>query len=172
MTELLNKIISSGGVFCGGFVRDYLIRGEKFNDIDFLFSDGWPHPFSAWPLIRTEIGRETAEMHIDGMKYHCVRLEPIDLTCNMFCFDGEKVFPRKCFEPINYAEAWKLLLNKQFVQQVPAIKNVALKVKLVKRGWEFLGITITNKRMAIPPTSGPWSDFTMAAERFSALTRL
>lgn len=170
MTELLNKIISSGGIFCGGFVRDFLIRGEQFNDIDFFFYGEWPHPFSTWPLIRTEIGRETAEMHIDGMKYHCVRLEPIDLTCNMFCFDGEKVFPRKCFEPINYEEAWKLLLNKQFVQQVPAIKNVALKVKLVKRGWEFCGISIVNKKIAIPPIDGEWFDFKQAKERFDSLT--
>ena len=171
MIELLSKIIDCGGIFCGGFVRDYLIRGEQFNDIDFFFFGEWPHPFSAWPLIRSEHGRETAEYHADGIKFHCVRLEPIDLTCNLFCFDGQKIFPRKCFNPIDYKKAWEMLLNKQFIQQVPAIKNIALKTKLLKRRWEFHGISMATKTIANPNISGPWSDFTLAAERFHALTR-
>ena len=169
MNGLLNKIISCGGYFCGGFVRDYLIRGEAFSDIDFSIDGEWPNPFCGWPLIRTELGRETSEKHINGIKYHCVRLEPIDLTCNLFCFDGTKIFPRECFQPIDYIRAWELLLNRQFIQQAPAIKNIALKTKLVKRGWEYVGITMAGNSISIPTKVGPWSDFTLAKERFDAI---
>ena len=175
MIASLNDIIGSGGYFCGGFVRDYLIRGESFNDIDFCFNGLWPNPYASWPLIRTEVGRETAEAHIDGMKYHCVNLEAIDLTCNLFCFDGLKVYPRTCFQyrdrPVDYLKAWEMLLKKKFVMQVPAIKNVKLRAKLTKRGWIDCGIDLVVSTLSTPPPVGPWSDFTLAKERFDALAR-
>lgn len=170
---LLNRIICAGGRLCGGFVRDYLIRGESFNDIDFTFNCKWPEPYASWRFIRTSKGRETAENIIDGMKYHCVNLEPTDLTCNLFLFDGVSVFPRPCFQyrdkPIDYSEAWEMLLQKKFVMQVPAFKNVKLRAKLIKRGWEHCGVGLSIKTIAQPPSHGPWSDFTLAKERFDAL---
>ena len=173
MIALLNDIAKAGGYFCGGFVRDYLIRGESFNDIDFCFAGKWPNPYVSWPLIRTEIGRETAEAHIDGIKYHCVNLELIDLTCNLFCFDGVKIYPRPCFryrdKSVNYVEAWEMIFEKKFVMQVPAIKNVKLRAKLTKRGWEDCGIDLTINKITTPPSSGPWSDFMLAKERFDAI---
>ena len=173
MIAPLNDIIKSGGYFCGGFVRDYLIRGESFSDIDFCFAGKWPNPYAYWPLIRTEIRRETAETHIDGMKYHCVNLEAIDLTCNLFCFDGFKVYPRPCFQyrdkPVDYFKAWEMLLEKKFVMQIPAIKNLKLRAKLTKRGWIDCGIDLVVNTLAIPPKFGPWSDFALAKERFDAL---
>ena len=173
MIALLNDIAKAGGCFCGGFVRDYLIRGESFNDIDFCFAGKWPNPYAHWPLIRTELGRETAETHIDGIKYHCVNLEAIDLTCNLFCFDGFRVYPRPCFQyrdkPVDYFKAWEMLLEKKFVMQIPAIKNLKLRAKLTKRGWIDCGIDLVVNTLAIPPKFGPWSDFTLAKERFDAL---
>ena len=173
MIASLNNIIRAGGHFCGGFVRDFLIRGESFNDIDFCFNHKWPEPFASWPLIRILKGRETAEKFIDGMKYHCVNLEPIDLTCNLFCFDGSKIFARSSFEyrdrPLNYIEAWEMLLEKKFIMQVPAIKNVKLSAKLTKRGWVDCGIDLVTDRVATPPACNPWSDFALAKERFDAI---
>ena len=173
MIASLNDIAGAGGYFCGGFVRDYLIRGESFNDIDFCFAGKWPNPYASWPLIRAQLGRETAEAHIDGMKYHCVNLEAIDLTCNLFCFDGLKVYPRACFQyrdrPVDYFKAWEMLLEKKFIMQVPAIKNVKLRAKLTKRGWMDCGIDLVANTLATPPQVGPWSDFALAKERFDSL---
>ena len=154
-------------------MRDYLIRGECFNDIDFCFDGEWPYPYSSWTLIRSLKGRETAENIIGGIKYHCVNLEKIDLTCNLFCFNGHKVYPRECFQyrdkQIDYIKAWEMILEKKFVMQVPAIKNVQLRAKLKKRGWIDCGIDLVTDKVAIPPACGPWSSFTLAKQRFAAL---
>jgi hypothetical protein len=169
MQDLLNDIVVKDGIFCGGFVRDYLIRGEPFNDLDFYFPGEWPEPYSSWRLIRSLKNRETCENIIEGMKCHCVRLEALDLSCNVFSFDGEKLFPRTFYSPINYLEAWNLIFKKQFVTQVPGIKNIKLRAKLQKRGWEQAGIVYLNEEKEIPPAIGPWTNFVEAKKRFDRL---
>jgi hypothetical protein len=169
MQDLLSDILNKGGIFCGGFVRDYLIRGEPFNDIDFFFPGEWPEPYKSWDYIRAVKNQEVVENKIDGIKYHCLKVEPLELTCNIFCFDGKKVFPRACYKPLNYLEAWELILQKKFIMQVPGPKNIRLEYKTTKKGWKKYGMVCITKELEEPPAIGPWTNFVEAKERFDKL---
>jgi hypothetical protein len=169
MKNLLNEIVQSGGILCGGFVRDYLIRGGQFNDIDFFFKKDWPEPFQSWERIRTVKGNETAQKIFNGVKYHCLIVESTDLSSNVFCFDGIKLYPRPLVAPIDYVQSFRFIFENKYTLQVPSLKNLRLEAKLKKKGWERAGIVYVSSDIATPPSVGPWSDFTLAKERFDAL---
>lgn len=169
MQDLLNDVVGKGGFFCGGFVRDYLIRGETFNDIDFCFRGEWPEPYNSWTPISVVKNSRTVESRIDGMKFQCVELENFDLSCNVFSFDGQNLFPRTFASPFNYLEAWDLIFRKKFITQVPGIKNIRLRAKLQKKGWEQEGMVFLDGRIETPPATGPWTNFVEAKQRFDRL---
>jgi hypothetical protein len=169
MQDLLNDIISKGGIFCGGFVRDYLICGKTFSDIDFFFPGEWPEPYKSWHYIRAFKNQEVVENRIDGIKYHCLKVEPLELSCNVFCFDGKNIFPRACYKPMDYLRAWELLLDKKFIMQVPGMKNIRLEYKLNKKGWQKTDTVCITKELEEPPTVGPWTNFVEAKQRFDKL---
>lgn len=171
MQKLLGDILTKGGVFCGGFVRDYLIRGEPFNDIDFFFPDEWPEPYCSWHYMRDIPGKEVVENYADGMKYNCLKVEPLELSCNVFCFDGKNIFPRACYKPMDYVKAWELLLQKKYIMQVPGTKNVRLQEKIKKKGWEKVKAVWVRGEIEELPATGPWVDFKEAKERFDKLVQ-
>jgi len=171
MRDLLNDVLVKGGFFCGGFVRDYLIRGEPFNDIDFFFPGEWPEPYRSWHYRRDIPGKEVVENYADGIKYNCIKIEPLEFSCNVFCFDGKNIFPRACCKPMDYVKAWELLLQKKYVMQVPGIKNVVFEVKIKKRGWKKAEAVWTHGEIEEPPVTGPWVDFKEAKERFNKLAQ-
>ena len=164
LKEPLNDILKAGGFFCGGFVRDYLIRGESFNDIDFYFEGSIPKPYASWPFIG---GAKT--QFFEGTKFHC-GTSPYDLTCNVFSFDGKGIVARPTYMMASYAKAWEMLFEKRFIYTHR--QDAGAREKMKRRGWIMDGIDFNRRPAPHAPTSGPWSDFTLAAERFTALTRL
>jgi hypothetical protein len=164
LKEPLNDVLKAGGLFCGGFVRDYLIRGEQFNDLDFYFPKEIPEPYASWPFIG---GAKTK--FFEGTKFHC-GISPYDLTCNVFSFDGEKIVARPTYMTASYAAAWRMILEKRFI--FTNLADIIAREKMKRRGWIMEGIDFKRRPAPYAPTAGPWSDFTLAAERFHALTRL
>jgi hypothetical protein len=169
MQDLLNDVLGKGGIFCGGFVRDYLIRGEAFSDIDFFFPGEWPEPYISWKYRRDWPGHEVVENYVNGVKFNCIKIEPLEFSCNVFCFDGKNVFPRAVCRPMDYINAWELLLQKKYVMQVPGFKNVVFEHKAKKKGWERAELVWTHGEIDQPPATGPWVDFKEAKERFDRL---
>jgi hypothetical protein len=169
MQDLLSDIVKKGGIFCGGFVRDYLIRGEPFSDIDFYFPGKWPEPYVSWDYKRSIKNQEVVQRFIDGVKFDCIKMKPFQCTCNIFSFDGEKIFPRACCKPLDYLQAWELLLEKKFILQIPALENVIYEQKIKRKGWKKHGTVYITGEIEEPPTIGPWTNFVEAKERFGKL---
>lgn len=162
MKEQLLKIIQDGGLFCGGFVRDYLIRNESFNDIDFYFPSYVPEPYASWKFI----GRAKT-MIIDGKKFHC-GTSPYDLTCNVFSFNGENIIARPTFMEFSYARSWNMIFKKEFV--LTETKDVFCAAKMQRRGWDKVECDFRKRSEPLAPCFGVWSDFKEAKERFESLT--
>jgi hypothetical protein len=161
--EMLNKILNSGGLLCGGFVRDYLIRGEDYNDIDFYFEENIPDIFNNWKSN----GRARVNQ-INGITYHIVEMNPqSDLSCNLFCFNGERLFARPTKILFSYAKSWDLLLKKKFVYT--DMLDIRCRTKMLAKGWSQSHIDTRKKSERIAPLYGPWSDFSLAKERFDAV---
>ena len=100
--EILSSILSRGGFLCGGFVRDWLILEEEYNDIDFYFRGEIPAEFNSWKSN----GRARVN-EIDGVTYHIVLMNlDSDLSCNLFCFDGQRLFARPTRVLFSYAKSW------------------------------------------------------------------
>jgi hypothetical protein len=159
--DCLIEILKAGGLFCGGFVRDYLIRGEDYNDIDFYFPLATPEPYDSWKFIG---GAKT--MTMEGKKFHC-GTSPYDITCNVFSFDGKRIVARPTFMEFSYARSWEMLLKKEFV--FTTMRDIPSAEKMKRRGWAKIGNDFRKRAEPFAPTCGVWSEFTLAKERFNAL---
>jgi len=163
--EILNNIIANGGFLCGGFVRDWLILGEEYNDIDFYFQGYIPAKFNFWKSN----GRARVN-EIDGVTYHIVLMNPdSDLSCNLFCFDGKRLFARPTRVLFSYAKSWSLIFEKKFVYTNAL--DIRCRTKMLGKGWTQDRVDTRQGAEALAPLYGPWSDFTLAKERFDALAR-
>lgn len=161
--EILNNIIASGGFLCGGFVRDWLILGEKYNDIDFYFEKQIPDEFASWKSN----GRARVNQ-IDGVTYHIVAMNPhSDLSCNLFCFDGQKLFARPTRVLFSYAKSWELIFEKKFVYTNTL--DIRCRTKMLNKGWTQDRIDMRQRKEPLAPICGDWSSFALAKERFDAL---
>jgi hypothetical protein len=161
--EILNRVLEYGGFICGGFVRDWLILREEFNDIDFYFEGDIPAEFNSWKSN----GRARVK-EIDGFTYHIVSMNPqSDLSCNLFCFDGQKLFARPTRVLFSYAKSWSLIFEKKFVYTNAL--DIRCRTKMLGKGWTQDRIDTRQREEASAPLCGPWSDFTLAKERFNAL---
>lgn len=161
MKEQILKIIKDGGLFCGGFVRDYLIRGEDYNDIDFYFSSEMPEPYVSWPFIG---GAKTK--FFEGTKFHC-GTSPYDITCNVFSFDGEKIVARPTYMEFSYTRSWEMIFKKEFV--FTTMKDISSAEKMKRRGWIKVESDLRKRKKPFAPQEGIWLDFTLAKERFDKL---
>ena len=161
--EMLSSVLSYGGLLCGGFVRDWLILGEEHNDIDFYFQGDIPTKFNSWKSN----GRARVN-EIDGVTYHIVLMNPdSDLSCNLFCFDGQRLFARPTRVMFSYAKSWSLIFEKKFVYTNPL--DIRCRTKMLNKGWTQDRIDTRQRSEATAPNYGPWSDFTLAKERFDAV---
>ena len=161
---MLNSILDCGGFVCGGFVRDWLILGEQYNDIDFYFQGDIPAQFDSWKSN----GRAKVNV-IDGVTYHIVLMNPdSDLSCNLFCFDGKKLFARPTKVLFSYAKSWDLIFEKKFVYTNPL--DFRCRTKMLEKGWTQERIDTRKRNEFSAPLYGPWSDFTLAKERFDSLS--
>lgn len=162
MKDFLLKIIKDGGLFCGGFVRDWLIRGDNFNDIDFYFNGIIPEPYASWEFIG---GAKT--MVVGGKKFHC-GITPYDITCNVFSFDGTRIIARPTYMEYSYTLSWEMIFNKEFV--FTNMKDILSAEKMKRRGWKKVGFDFRRRSEPLAPTCGVWSGFELAKQRFDSLT--
>jgi len=161
--EILSSVLSCGGFLCGGLVRDYLILGEEYNDIDFYFEGDIPAEFNSWKSN----GRARFN-EIDGVTHHVVTMNPhSDLSCNLFCFDGQKLFARPTRVLFSYAKSWSLIFEKKFVYTNAL--DIRCRTKMLSKGWAQDRIDTRQRSERLAPIHGPWSDFALAKERFDAI---
>ena len=168
--------LEKGAILRGGFVRDWLIRGEKFTDIDFeLFSEpdeyfkSWEDHPAAWAssyFIKAKV--------VDGMWFDVIRKpvnnELCELSCNIFGFDGNRLvllpFPTK-FCP---KKSWEMILEKKFTRLFDRAAPDAVG-KIAEKKWKF----VYSKPEIGPLTDinmvGPWTHFTEAKRRFDETVR-
>jgi len=163
---MIRKLYEAGANFTGGFVRDYLVRGECFNDVDFYF-DEEPDWIQEW-----EQNGKRFFIYQDCIEYHCQRIIPgsstQDLSCNLFSFNKERgLFARPTPYVFDYELGFKMLLNKQFA--VLDLKDANIRFKMVERGWTEIWVS---KRTSIvtAPEHGIWDEHTQTArERLEAV---
>lgn len=159
----LNNILSKQGFICGGFVRDWLILGEQYNDIDFYFNGDLPEEYNSW----RSNGRARVN-EIDGVTCHIVTMNPdSDLSCNLFCFDGQRLFARPTRVLFSYAKSWSLIFEKKFVYT--SALDIRCRTKMLNKGWIQDRIDTRQGADFLAPQYGPWSDFTLAKERFDSI---
>lgn len=148
--DVVEKIYEEGGVFVGGFVRDYIIRGEPFNDFDFYFESPppWIKEWDFWGYAhRRKIG---------GKDFHCQKVPfDWDLSCNFFNFSKEKgLFAKPITSTFCHEKAFEMILGKEFAYLEPRSGN--LRVKMLQRGWINREVNFGKKDLATAPEAGSW----------------
>ena len=93
--------------------------------------------------------------------------ENTDLTCNIFSFNGRELVARPTHNCYSYFKSWELLLKKRFV--FTNKKEIRIKLKMLAKGWTQETHDFRRQTEPIAPPFGPWSDFTLAKERFDSL---
>jgi hypothetical protein len=160
---MIKQIYESNGTFTGGIVRDYLLLGEMFNDVDFYFNTE-PKWIYEWANNHQKFW-----MVKDCVTYHCQKV-PFnwDLSCNLFNFSKERgIFAKPSIHKFNYEVAFEMLLNKRFVLLHKFAIN--LKFKMIARGWVAEpSFYETQEEQA--PKHGSWEQYSeIASERMKAL---
>ena len=169
MHRVISKILNTNGFFSGGFVRDFLIRGEKFSDIDYAFHDS----ISANHLDKiinlegkgqVDLGFLEQKDWLDGLPFHyCPRIYYYDLSCNLFGFDKNGFFPLPSFHTFDLNKAWELILNKKFYK----LCNGRLTInKMLNLGWNIEG-EINDKQDQIieHDRNGIWNNYNQIATK-------
>lgn len=174
MHKVISKILNSNGFFTGGFVRDYLIRGEKFSDIDYAFYDSLSVNHLD-KLIKIEGKGQIDLAHleqrdwINGLFFHyCPTIYYYDLSCNLFGFDKKGFFPLPSFHKFNLNKAWDLILNKKFYKLCDGKLTID---KMLNLGWEMEDeINDKQKQIIHHQRDGIWNDYNeKAMERLNEL---
>lgn len=167
MHKVISKILNSNGFFTGGFVRDYLIRGEKFSDIDYAFHDS----LSANHLDKIiniegvgeiDLGHLEQRDWIKGLFFHyCPRIYYYDLSCNLFGFDKNGFFPLPSFHTFSLNKSWELILEKKFYKLCDGKLTTN---KMLNLGWEMNGdIEDKQEQIIHHNRKGIWNDYNKIA---------
>jgi len=174
MHKVVSKILNSKGFFIGGFVRDYLIRGEKFSDIDYNFHDNaCMRPTEKTILLRGKGDVNLADLeqkdYLEGLLFHyCPRSYYYDLSCNLFGFDEDGFFPLPSYHKFDLEKAWELILEKKFYK----LCNGKLTInKMLSAKWEFIGeINDRQSQIISHQRDGVWTKYNdKAMERVNQL---
>jgi len=144
-SQILSHLLDKDGVFYGGFVRDYLIRGESFGDIDYYFNNEFSYDFRTklfyidnQPINFTST--DERRKYIFGKEYHFFhRSYYYDLSCNLFGFDKDGFFPLVSqHKDVDLDKAWNGILNKEFYK----LSHGKLTIdKLRIKGWKMIDET-------------------------------
>lgn len=163
---MIAKILESGGMLTGGIVRDWLIRGETFNDVDFYF-DQEPEWILEWGSKNKRLFRE-----VDCVTYHCQRIVPgtstQDLTCNLFSFSLKRgLFARPSPYDFDYNYGFAMLLQKEF--GVLDLRDANIRFKMIGRGWKEIYMP-KKRREVYAPESGIWDAYSdLARQRLNLI---
>lgn len=163
-SQIVLGLLEKNACFYGGFVRDYLIRGESFKDIDYYFSDGFicPQEKTINILNYGDIFFACVyerDKYLFGKKYHFFHRQfYYDLSCNLFGFDKHGFFPLPSQHPTFDLEiAWEGVLNKSFfvLSEGRLTTN-----KMLDKGWKLAGKTIDyNKKISEKNRTGAWQQY-------------
>jgi hypothetical protein len=166
-SKILSHILNKDGVLYGGFVRDYLIRGEDFRDIDYYFNNQFANPnnrllyINNQPLDLTSI--EEPVKFIFGKEYHIFyRSYYYDLSCNLFGFDKDGFFPLPTqHKDVDLDKAWKGILNKEFYKLSYGRLSIN---KLITKGWKMFDETSDLcQEIIVRDRSGIWQEYNQIA---------
>lgn len=167
MDALISKILDHGGVFIGGFVRDYLILGEHYNDIDFILRKDAGIKITNWK--DSYMGREF--VHNDTVFHWQYSFFPTDISCNFFGFSSEGIISRPTKINYSYEKSLRLIFEKKYVYFCPQ-DDMRVALKMRKRGWkmcQMLPNQITTEMKS--PLHGSWESLNdEATKRIKSLT--
>lgn len=176
MHKAISKILEQDGFFFGGFVRDFLIRGEKFSDIDYCFSNSsYLELMNAYILDsnfnnKIDLANLMEISYIDGLNFHYspVRGYYYDLSCNLFGFDKNGFFPLPSFHSFDLNKAWELLINKKFFKLCDGRLTIK---KMIRNGWECVGeIDDMQDQIICHNKNGIWNSYNnIAIQRLNEL---
>ena len=169
MHPVISRLLIVKGFFLGGFVRDFLIRGEKFQDIDYSFH----YPFAlsdsdATILNQNEIIRlddsEESKRRINGLYFHyCPTSYYYDLSCNLFGFDKDGFFPLPSYHLFDLNKAWELILDKKFYKLCDGKLTTQ---KMLRQNWEMVGeIQDKENQIIHHDRNGIWNDYNKIAKQ-------
>ena len=152
MHEAFTRILDADGIIMGGFVRDFLIVGEGFGDIDFEIP-GMDSPL--FEGMKSCIASH--EKTIGTTRFHQTRRKDCtDLSCNFFGLSKDGIFARPLKAMFSYELAFRMIAQKRYRLFNPM--DARLVFKMEKKGWQMEGY-LDCSIMDIPakaPAHGSW----------------
>jgi len=178
-SQILSFILEKNAFFYGGFVRDYLIRGEKFNDIDYDFHHGDIDSKEGTININNKkitIGniQERKKIFFNHKYHYYHRMYYYDLSCNLFGFDKDGFFPLPCEHPnVDFEKVWQAILNKEFYILCKPNRRIRLK-NFLSRNWKIAGEAISESNKIIyRDRTGIWQNYNeIAFERIKNIDKI
>lgn len=165
MRSIINEILGRGGHFVGGFVRDYLIRGEAFSDIDFVLPQEENLGISLSKKTQTH-----AEFNFDNTTFHWqYSAFQTDLSCNFFHYSSDGIVAKPTKINYSYEHSFELIKEKRFVYFTQ--NDMRIRHKMVCRGWIMTDSLHKQIRPTLhAPKHGSWEALNqIAKQRIDAL---
>jgi len=169
--DIISNLLDTDYYIYGGFVRDYLILGEKFSDIDYYSKKIHNLPTS----MSTKCGffhAGYADQYVCGVKYHFkLRCFTHALSCNFFGFDKNGFFALPTEHDFCYNKAFELTINKKYYDLggIPH-ETKRMETKLMHRDWIRAGKENSKRENITAPSTGIWTEYNeIAFERIRNL---
>ena len=165
MRSIINEILQRGGELLGGFVRDYLIRGEAFSDIDFVLPR---HEDLGIGLSKKS--QTHAEFIIDNTRFHWqYSAFETDLSCNFFHYSLHGIVAKPTKINYSYERSFGLIKDKEFAYFAQSC--MPIRRKMILRGWVMAESLHKQIRPTLhAPKHGTWEALNhIAQQRIDAL---
>lgn len=165
MRSIINEILHRGGHLVGGFVRDYLIRGEKFSDIDFVLPQ---HEVLGISLSKQS--QTHAEFIIDNTRFHWqYKAFEVDLSCNFFHYSLHGLLAKPTKINYSYERSFELIKDKGFVYFAQSC--IPIRRRMILKGWVMVDSLHKQIRTTLhAPKHGTWEDLNhISQQRIDAL---
>lgn len=165
MRSIINEILQRGGQLLGGFVRDYLIRGEAFSDIDFVL----PQEENLGVSLSKE-SQNYAEFVLDNTTFHWqYDAFQTDLSCNFFHYSSEGIVAKPTKISYSYERSFELIKDMEFVYFTQSC--MPIRRKMISRGWVMAESLHKQIRPTLhAPKHGSWEALNnIAKQRIDAL---
>ena len=157
--DIIFNLLYSDYYLYGGFVRDYLILGERFSDVDYYGKNSNVKLLN----VKTNHGLFQAglsEQSVCKVSYHFqLRSYFNDLSCNFFGFDKNGFFALPTEHSFCYNKAFELILNKQYYDLGGQVNES----KLMLKGWKRVGKENDKRDEITAPTEGVWTEYNAIA---------
>lgn len=165
-------------IFWGGFVRDYLIRGESFNDIDIdpsqcevnlidYLDNNYSEFKTTCNFFPTYIinNYKIQIVHLNGKE----GFKPIDLSCNIFGFKNREIVPLDFPNSCDFEEHFNLILKKEMY--LLSKNDIRRAKKFQERGWKINGFKFHKEENA--KVRNVWENYNqIARKRFDKIVNI